>query len=55
MQMHDSPIILELKKNFSASRDSTTNIRLFRSVNGVVQFYAIGRKGFNESVRQDQR
>ena len=49
--MHDRPIILELEKNLSASRDSTTNIRLFASVNGVVQFYTIGRKGFKKSVR----
>ena len=49
--MHDRPIILELEKNLSASRDSTTNIRLFASVNGVVHFYAIGRKGFKKSVR----
>ena len=48
MQMHDRPIILELEKNLSASRDSTTNIRLFASVNGVVHFYAIGRKGFKK-------
>lgn len=30
------------------SRDSTTNTRLLASVNGVVQFYAIGRKGFKK-------
>lgn len=51
MKMHDRPIILELEENLSASRDSTTNIRLFASVKGVVQFYAIGRKGFKKSVR----
>ena len=51
MQMHDRPIVLELEENLSASRDSTTNIRLFTSVNGVVHFYAIGRKGFKKSVR----
>ena len=49
--MHDRLTILELEKNLSASRDSTTNIRLFASVNAVVQFYAIGRKGFKKSVR----
>ena len=32
------------------SRDSTTNTRLLASVNGVVQFYAIGRKGFKKKA-----
>ena len=49
MQMHDRPIILELEKNLSASRDSTTNIRLFVSVNGVMLYVA--RKGFKKNVR----
>ena len=49
MQMHDRPIILELEKNISASRDSTTNIRRFVSVNGVMLYVA--RKGFKKKVR----
>ena len=58
MQMHDRPIILELEKNLSASRDSTTNIRRFVSVNGVMLYVA--RKGFKKNLRvffflQDQR